>query len=407
MKNYLLSKIPQLMQKAPASSVDTLTQLSELPYHVLSKMKGEFNGTLGKKNLLHGLMAGSGAAGTSILGDKATGQDTNKTRASILGVLGAISPAAFMAGRSGYRGGREFIEAIKSLTDRGVNAMALPTKLKKELIISQVLRGLKEDPSKLLSTARKDKNFRSELMSVFKPDNTIAIDYLTNAKGGLEAIAPHMTNLARNFGKTTVDAGTIINPNIARAVSSGALPSKLKGMGFSKFTGETRETKNLGPELANAIRHHFSKLVKKDIPGAAEAQAAPNFGAMSPAELKAYLPNHNKSFFPMQYEHPSLGKIKLTAGRKKLTGDMEGEFEPSLGWKDLSPEIKQWLRSQNISGPRDYVTMNDQVATFFNHAKNVAKKNPQEFLTDFKVPGLKTIFKNDRPINFNVDLSKV
>ena len=382
-----------------AAPVDVLSRLSELPYHSVSKALSQLKGAEGKKNLVQGLMAGGGVSGASLGADYLNdGKVDNKGLAAVLGSLAAVSPAIFRGGRAGLLTGKQFLSDVKNLQSKGVGIMSQGEKNLKESIIADLLHNkdsLLNNPLGNLGNLGK-KDYRDKLLSIFKPSKTVNIDYLTNEAGGLESIAPSLKNMAEQFGKTELAAGTIINPSIARRIAPkkgevGVLQKYLAGLGYKRVHGETRPTKNIGYELNDVLRKRFESILNKGAPAEGAASPAPN--------LK------NKSFFPFKFDTAQGDKINMTAGRRAMSGEYEGEFLPELGWRDLTPAQKTWFKSQNISGPRDYMEAIEQAKSFHSHARNVAKKNPTVFNTDFKLPSLRTIFSADKPFNFDYDLS--
>jgi hypothetical protein len=384
-----------------AAPVDVLTRLSELPYHSVNKALSQLKGAEGKKNLVQGLMAGGGASGATLGADYLSdGEVDNKGLAAVLGTLATVSPALFRGGRAGFLTGKQFLADVKNLNSKGVSIMSQGEKNLKESIISDLLHNkdsLLNNPLGNLGNLGK-KDYRDKLLSIFKPSKTVNIDYLTNEAGSLESIAPSLKNMAEQFGKTELSAGTIVNPNIARRIAPkkgevGVLQKYLAGLGYKRVYGETRPTKNIGYELNDVLRKRFESVLNKGAPAEGATATAPN--------LK------NKSFFPFKFDTSKGDKIKMTAGRRAMSGEYAGEFLPELGWRDLTPAQKAWFKSQNISGPRDYMEAVDQAKSFYSHARNVAKNNPTVFNTDFKLPSLRTIFSSDKPFNFDYDLASL
>lgn len=383
-----------------AAPVDVLTRFSELPYHSISKALNQFKGAEGKKNLLQGLAVGGGVSGGSLGADYLyDGKVDNKGLAATLGALGTIAPAAFRGGRAGLSTAKQFLADVKNLQAKGVETMSLGERNAKESIIADLLYNkdsLLNNPLANLGNLGK-KDYRDKLFSVFKPSKTVNIDYLTNEAGGLESIKPSLENMAKIFGKTDLSAGTVINPNIARMLvpeKGGVSPLQkvLKDLGYKRLYGDTRPTKKIGPELNSILRKRFESILNKGNTTGGAA-AAPN--------LK------NKSFFPFKFDTPQGDKIKMTAGRRATSGEYEGEFLSEFGWRDLAPSQKAWFKSQGITGPRDYMELVDQAKAFHSHARNTAKRNPNTFNTDFKLPSLRTIFSSNKPFNFDYDLTAI
>lgn len=391
--------IPELRKKNLTSD-PALLNLAEAPYHGVTKALDQFKGKAGLKNLGLGALTGGGLyTGSQML------DEDNDTLSSALGSLGLVAPGMFRGGRAGLKGMRDFLNAARSLGSRGVTIMSADESKRRATFLRNFLNRVQADPKKVLDILR-NPNSRKELLSVIRPDDTVKINFLTNQQGSIDAMMPHLAAMSKNFGRSILDAGTIINPNIAARVEKGSLQKALASMGYKKLLGQAQPVQNVGAELHTALKDRFVNLSKKNV------NLNKKYKDLTKDERKSLLPD-DENFFPLSLDVKGEKLTLLDALKKRDSNSYYGSrrrsgYEEDLSryglsnsgntympnyspWQELSNETRDWLSTQNINSQDAYDALTRQVNTFYGHARDSAKKNPRQYIENFKLPSLRHI----------------
>jgi hypothetical protein len=424
-RSRILAKrtIPELRSKKIQNKPEALLALAEAPYHGVTKSLDQFKGKEGLKNLGLGVATGGGLYGGSQLID-----DDNKGLSNFLGTAGLIAPGVFRSGRAGLLGMRNFLDAARNLNRRGVSITSADEAKRRALIINSSVNSIRANPKQFFDKL-KDAEYRKNILSVMRPDKTVKIDFLSNRQGSLDSMLPHLESMSKQFGRSILDAGTIINPNIAARVQKGSLQNALARMGYERFLGNTKHVQNIGPELHTALKDRFATLANKKV------NLNKPYKSLTKEERKSLLPSHD-SFFPFSVNvkgeelnllddavaakssvpvfrsyQDDLRRFGLHDAASRYAYD--NRYNPAINrsvssvdlWDNLPQNTRDWLTTQDIKSADEYKELLSQVKSFYNHAQESARNNPRQYIEDFKLPSLRNIFKpNTSNYNFDQDL---
>jgi hypothetical protein len=417
--------IPELRGKKIQKNPEALLTLAETPYHGITKALDQFKGKEGLKNLGLGAVTGGGLYGGSQLIN-----DENDGLSKFLGAAGLVAPGIFRSGRAGFLGMRNFLDAARNLNIRGVGITSTEEAKRRSGIISSVVNNIRANP-KIFLEKLKDPEYRKNVLSVMRPDDTVKINFLSNSRGSLESMLPHLDAMSRQFGRSVLDAGTIINPNIASRIEKGSLPKALAAMGYEKLLGNTKKVQNIGAELNTALKDRFATLANKKL------NLNKAYKDLTKEERKSLMPSDER-FFPFSVnvngeelrllDNQFTGK-SVVPGVRSYQDDLSryglhdqasnysNRYNDAVSryaarsenlWENLPQSTRDWLATQNIKSPDEYKELLSQVKSFYIHAQESAKKNPRQYIEDFKLPSLRTIFKpNTDSYRFDQDLKSL
>ena len=386
-------------------------EFSELPYHAVNKTLAQFKGRPGVNNLLKGLGTGGALSGLSLGADYINDNDPSKGRATALGTLGLVAPGMYSGSRAGFLAAKNFAKAVKNLSSRGISVLSKDEKTNKINLINNLLndQSIQDNPKDFIKRIFTDKDYRSNLSNIFKPGTSVEVGYLNNSQGSIDAMMPELAAMAQQFGRKHLNAGNIVNPNIAHKVQSGALNKALKLIGYERFSGSTKPTTTLAPELSNALTSRFYKITNK------KNKLNKSFEDLSDEERKNFLPT-GESFFPFNFSNSEGADILLSKAKPNTVSARElmhmspeaiMNLKQSLSvsdWDTLGYEAKEWLKTQGIGDSKSYANLMQQIATFVEHANTAAKTNPKEFATKFKLPSLRHLFADNDSFDFDYNL---
>jgi hypothetical protein len=417
--------IPELRNKKIQNKPEALLALAETPYHGITKALDQFKGKAGLKNLGLGVATGGGLYGGSQLIN-----DENDGLSKFLGAAGLVAPGIFRSGRAGLLGMRNFLDAARNLNMRGVSITSADEAKRRAAIINGSVNSFIANPKQFFNKL-KDAEYRKNILSVMRPDKTVKIDFLSNRQGSLESMVPHLEAMSKNFGRSILDAGTIINPNIATRVEKGSLQNALARMGYERLLGNTKHVQNIGPELNTALKDRFATLANKKV------NLNKPYKSLTKEERKSLLPSKD-DFFPFSVNvkgeklnilDDAFSGKSVTPGYRSYQGDLSrygfhdeadnyyNRYNPAVSnnsvrsqdlWDNLPQNTRDWLATQNVKSPDEYKELLSQVKSFYAHAQDAAKKNPRQYIEDFKLPSLRNIFKpNTSNYNFDQDLKLI
>lgn len=386
---------------------------ASIPAYAGKAFKEQFIGTAGKKNLMQGILPATGLSGLSLMSDRIDGPSESHTGRTLgLGALGFMAPSVARASNAAKNISKTFYGLSNNMRDAGIlmEPASRTTKRWEYLGAARDAGPLNYIKSMFSSQGRQG------LKKFLAPSNTVQVQKMTNAEGSLPTTGlPMATKL---FGKTTFDAGGIINPNIGRMVQTGIAGKKLKELGFNRLIGETAPTRKLGPELYRALDSRYKEVLNKThLPEATIILGGRKFNDLSEVERLALMPTSN-SVFPVAVNAGST-PLNITRGASKLIPYTESDlknfvaegrevptlYDPWSAWKGMSREHKGWLKGQGVQNSHNYANLIEIVDMFTKHVKQTAKQNPDRFLQPgFSLPSLRNIFTSSVAKPFDIKL---
>ena len=400
--DYLSRKLPR-----SAQDIHDMAAYTELPTHVLKAIGKNFYGSEGKRNLREGILTGSGLSGLSLGADYLNKRrdngtlDIHKGRATASGLLGVLTPLLLRSSRAGPQAIRNFKLLVQGLKDHGMLS-ANPETLATRLNILKKLHGQDMD-SVVKDLIHNTGDARSMLGTLLTPDKEMYVTFLRNAEGKLPQDLIRMG--ASQFGKTTLNAGTVINPNIARVLNSLKAQVKFKKMGLREIIGEKGDIAKTGPELHAILNKRYKDIFTKIKPEEYnKVLAGRKFEDLSAEELKKLLPDEDINMFPFTAAVPNSNSsvnfapyTNNVAPRPSFYREDYSNFRPrntSYAQYDAHDEIaKKWLASQGVTSSEHYNSLLNTINTFASYNAHTAKNNPKAYLSDaYKLPGINTYF---------------